>query len=540
MASDHLAEDLPEYRDNPLIASLPPILSARQAVQALAAPPDFHENERKLAAHLRAHAIHRLGRYFQPLERHLELEARFSTLIRQGYIGRNPANGDLIRVLQDGHDRCVLKDINYAPRQVRSTATSFALIGCSGVGKSKSVERILELYPQVIHHSTPCSMDQVTWLKLDSPYQGSPKQLCINFFKEMDFTLHYRTDYLGKFGNSRRSVDDMMVQMSQVAHLHALGVLIIDEIQHLKKARGTGHEAMLNFLVTLVNTIGIPVIIIGTLGALPLLQGDFRQARRASGLIWERMEAGPSWNHFIDHLWQYQWLREPGPLTDDIRRVLYDESQGIIDVVVKLFMLGQLHALTLGLIRKRPETLDAELLRHVARENFRMIQPMINALKRGDRAAIAKYDDIRPLKDHVEQMFNHAIASMEGEKRIAPPLTDLPARPQADGAEAVRQALFALGVAPDIAEKLLASAVDQGGAEDPVMLMARLSTQLRPELVPCPAPASKRAARKKTVVLPPQDSLPAIVSRAMASGMNGYAALVAAGHIRPVSADLTA
>lgn len=173
--------------------------------------------------------------------------------------------------------------------------------------------------------------------------------------------------------------------------LHAVGVLVIDEIQHLKQARGTGPDAMLNFLVTLVNTIGIPVIIIGTLGALPLLQGDFRQARRASGLgnlVWERMEDGAAWRHFIEKMWTYQWTREVSPLTDEIRRSLYEESQGIVDIVVKLFMLTQLRALQLNATRGRREILDTGLLKHVAAESFRVIHPMIDALKRGDRQAI--------------------------------------------------------------------------------------------------------------------------------------------------------
>ena len=153
--------DLPEYRGNPFIAKLPKLLSSTQALRALAEPPDFDEKERLLAAHLRAHCIQRLARYFEPLERHIELEAKFSMLLRQGYIGRNPTTGDFIRHLQDGHDRCVHKDLNYAPPRVRSTATSFALLGCSGVGKSTGIERVLELYPQTILHSEPSSLRQV-------------------------------------------------------------------------------------------------------------------------------------------------------------------------------------------------------------------------------------------------------------------------------------------------------------------------------------------------------------------------------------------
>ena len=39
---------------------------------------------------------------------------------------------------------------------------------------------------------------------------------------------------------------------------------------------------MLNFFVTLVNTIGLPVVMIGTTKAMSILQGEFRQARRGA------------------------------------------------------------------------------------------------------------------------------------------------------------------------------------------------------------------------------------------------------------------
>lgn len=83
--------------------------------------------------------------------------------------------------------------------------------------------------------------------------------------------------------------------MAEIANRHALGVPVIDEIQHLMEARGAGRDEMLNLLVTLVNHCSTPVMLIGTRKAPPLLQGAFRQARRAGGLggiDWDRMPRG--------------------------------------------------------------------------------------------------------------------------------------------------------------------------------------------------------------------------------------------------------
>ena len=189
--------DLPEFRDNPFIAKLPPLMPAIDILRALADPPIYQETERAYPAHLRAECVHRLGRYFEPLERHLQLASKFATLLRQGYISRNPLGADFIHRLQDGHERVTRRELNVPAQRVRSTASSFALVGCSGIGKSKSVERVLELYPQTIHHSEPFSLDQVVWLKLDCPFMGSPKQLCISFFKEMDKRLSAHIEFRG-------------------------------------------------------------------------------------------------------------------------------------------------------------------------------------------------------------------------------------------------------------------------------------------------------------------------------------------------------
>ena len=129
------ASSLPEYESNPFIARLPPLQSQRQLSDALAARPEYHVQERGYAASLRKHCIMRLGRYFEPLERQIQLADRFGMLLRQGYIGRNPLTHDYIRHLQNGAERIEAKSLTISTRHpVENTATSFALAGCSGIG----------------------------------------------------------------------------------------------------------------------------------------------------------------------------------------------------------------------------------------------------------------------------------------------------------------------------------------------------------------------------------------------------------------------
>ena len=148
------------------------------------------------------------------------------------------------------------------------------------------------------------------------------------------------TDYFQQYTKGRYALDMLLIIMTQLVRQFQVGILVIDEIQHLSEAKGGGFDKMLNFFVTLVNTIGVPVVMIGTTKAMSILKGEFGQARRGSGqgdLIWDRMGNDTAWNVFVKSMWRYQWTGKNVAYTDELANVLYDESQGIIDIAVKLY-----------------------------------------------------------------------------------------------------------------------------------------------------------------------------------------------------------
>lgn len=451
---------IPEYCNNPFIEALPSILSKEEAIDRLCSYPEFESKERYLDSHFRYHLIQRLFRYFQPLQQHIDLEQRVSRLLRQGYLGRNPYQKDYFTNLDQVREQIEQsgqKDKITASNDQRKTAQSFTMIGISGIGKTTAIEKILSLYPQIIIHETPLNLYQLVWLKLDCPFDGSVKGLCIQFFSEIDKL--FGTNYKRKFGaSSRQSVDAMLPNMAHVAFLHGLGVLVIDEIQHLSAAKSGGAEKMLNFFVTLVNTIGVPVIAIGTPKALPILQSEFRQARRGTGqgdMIWNCMKRDTSWELLIEGMWEYQWTRQQSPITEEIRNVLYDESQGIVDMAVKIYMLSQIRAVSSGL-----EIITPELIRMVAKDSLQLTQPMIAALKAGKLSELAKYDDIRPINmdEQIQKYTNVGVTELIRLQR----LKEAEKRQQSTGT-LIEQIILALlkmdidsGVAQKAAEQVLA------------------------------------------------------------------------------------
>jgi hypothetical protein len=145
----------------------------------------------------------------------------------------------------------------------------------------------------------------------------------------------------------------------------------------------------------LVNTIGVPVVLIGTTKAMSVLQSEFRQARRGSGqgdLLWDRMQNDLSWEIMLRAMWKNQWTRNKIPLTAELKNILYDESQGIIDIVVKLYAMAQMKAIADG-----TETITAQTIKEVAAEKLRLVKPMLDALRSGNMKKLLMYEDIKPI-----------------------------------------------------------------------------------------------------------------------------------------------
>lgn len=400
VSAEYTKQELHEYQNNPLIEALPPIWSFEQVEELLHAYPECEEYERKLDAHYRYHCVQRVYSYFQPWSTHFDIEQRISRAIRQGYLSRNPLSPNYAADLQMIYKMIKQGDYSFKNQELSSpSASGFSIIGFSGMGKTTAVERILNRYPQIILHSKyrESSFDhkQLVWLKLDCPFDGSVKGLCTNFFTEFDKLMADNT--YNKFAAGRNTTTATMIpQMAQIARRHSLGVLVIDEIQHLSVAKSGGQEKMLNFFVNLVNTIGIPVILIGTTKALSILQGEFRQARRGSGqqgdLVWENMDNDENWELLIDGMWSYQWIRKPVSLTKEFKDALYNQSQGIVDIVMKLFIMAQIRAIATG-----EETITVKLIETVANENLRLVKPMLDALKSGKKETIIQFADITPI-----------------------------------------------------------------------------------------------------------------------------------------------
>lgn len=407
-------QELEEYAYNPFIEALPPIFTVEDVIDRFTVLPMISDIDRNKAENLRYHIIKRTKNFLQPLPIHVELERRLSSLIRRGYLGRNPLDKSFLgklRILNRLDDNSIKEnELQNELNNIRTTADCISIIGISGIGKTTAIERLLLMYPQVIKHfeyKGECfTRTQIVWLKIDCPYDGNLSTLCKSFFKAIDDILGTR--YLEKFGYSSRVTSTMMINMTKLAWRYGIGVLVIDEIQHLLNTKNDKEE-MLNFFVTLTNTVGIPTVLIGTSKAQKVFNGNFRQARRAGSdgaIIWDRMQKdSEEWDFFLRSIWEFQGLKNVCELTNKMKDAFYDECQGITAVAVNLFLLAQERALQDG-----KEELTVSIIRETAKKDLHMIQPMIKALRNNNLTEIMKYEDISV---NYEEVTNSYVRNIE-------------------------------------------------------------------------------------------------------------------------------
>ncbi|WP_254774518.1 ATP-binding protein [Marinobacter sp. AC-23] len=406
-----------------------------------------------------------LDQFLYPTKSHLQLEQMISGMIRRGYLSRNIAAPDYHRNLDD----VAHTDFSAIFRNAGNEALVSSVIGCSGTGKTTAVEAILRSYPQAIFHPD-YQHCQLVWLKVECPHDGSVKSLCTHFFRAVDDALG--TDYQALYVKSRSSAESMLGDVARVSALHSVGVLVIDEIQHLEKSRSGGADKMLNFFVTLTNVIKVPVLFIGTPKALELFQPTMRSARRAAqfgSLDWGRFArtentgSDEEWERFFKRLWKLQWFEHATPLTHEMMDLFWEYTQGIAHIAVALFYLSQVRAVVAG-----REAIDRVLVTKVYQEELAMVHPMIAALRSGREETILQYADLDVPREAL---------------RVQSALQEAPHIPvvrgiRTDAEDSMRDRLITIlvqmGIGEDIAPVVAEQALEEKPADDLFSLVAHI------------------------------------------------------------------
>ncbi|OAA85081.1 ATP-binding protein [Clostridium ljungdahlii] len=392
--AEYKEQFIDEYNSNPFIQALPTIKNREEIIKILNKDIKISKKELEADGYIKEHLLQRIYKIFQVLPIHLRVWNMINTLIRQGYIERNPFNSEYRRHINKLGNNLINKDfsINVNSNFI-TTASCGLLVGFSGMGKTTIVNKVLENIPQVICHHTYNKEDfnniQVSWIKLEAPHNSSLKALTLQFFMKVDGLIG--TENMKRYAVKNLSVDAMLPIMGQLANNIGLGLLVVDELQHLNR----NTTEIMNYFVALMNTFGVPILLIGTPACYDMLTQELRIARRVTGsgeIIWNNMKNDKEFRLFMKGIWKYQYLKNSSSLDENMINLFYEKTQGISDLIVKLFVNTQMVA-----IQTNIEQVTKELVEKVWTKKFKLLKPMINSIQRNNKAQMFKYSDIRVL-----------------------------------------------------------------------------------------------------------------------------------------------
>jgi len=112
---------------------------------------------------------------------------------------------------------------------------------------------------------------------------------------------------------------------------------------------------------------------------------------------WDRLQpnadadAADEWAEVVLKLWEFQWVRNPTELDEWTLQVLYECTQGVLGILTALFATSQMQAML-----NRSERLTPQLIQQVYQLRFKVVHPMIAALRDHNEAALQRYQDIAP------------------------------------------------------------------------------------------------------------------------------------------------
>lgn len=275
----------PLYDNNPFIEALPPMLSGKDLIHALAVIPPYSDSDRDRSTGERLQLLSSLYEFYQPLSMTIDLYCEIYTAMQHCY-GQYSIQSEAA-AMQNGYS---LMHGNALAASVGG-GNSFSVIGVSGLGKSTALQRVLSLFPQVIEHTSYHGQNfychQIPYLVVQTPHDASIKALILDIYLQIDSLVgtSYQKDALSR----RLSIDVLVSQLNQIVRVNHIGLLVIDELQNIAYRKSDGGIRFLNFLVHLINGAGVSICMVGTPRVLQVLQQEFRSARRTTGLVYDRL-----------------------------------------------------------------------------------------------------------------------------------------------------------------------------------------------------------------------------------------------------------
>lgn len=404
----------PHLAGNPFIEALPALPSDRELFKALTRIPDITQAQREASVSYRVQELSKLRQTIVALPRVVRLARAMSKMLIEGYRPRKPfsiADRQTIQSMYQAQQTGTFQPVGDTHLAAQH---SMSLIGASGSGKSFCLRHIAGLNPPAIFHND-IGKWQLPFVFIEMAYDGdSVHTLATELFTEYDRLLPDGR-FSEHFSNANKvNAQRRLTKALSIAHELGVGMIIVDEAQNQRsignitsgsrrKSRTEdqkiGESPLQKLLIAASNTSHIPMLFSGTLEMLGNSSSRMTRARRMSGrgsAVWlplsKELEPGATITEFdilMGVFFRCQWLKNPaqyGPVWSDL---FYDLTQGVPDIMVKLFEAAQEMALVAG-----AETLLPFHVTQAFEKEFSAAKLGLTALRNEDQVLLEMVTDL--------------------------------------------------------------------------------------------------------------------------------------------------
>jgi hypothetical protein len=382
---------------NPLIEELDGILTDSKLKRRLQFSPLAGIDVGKLGKEDRLQLLDRMQlELFVPSLSSIDFTTRLYRMIRKGYLPRNPTLASSKRTSMV-ISRLAGQELRGMP-WLPTFAHGMRKIGITGLGKTYEVKRAIEQLPPRIEHGKCAAADwnhfyQAPYLYVGMSHDGSLGGLLLNILVALDTAIF--TDYSSDRRLTLLSNEKLAVHVGIILSNHAVGVLIIDEIQEENFTDGARGDLARTFFLRLLN-FGIPILMVGNPLGMQFLNSHSQDLRRlgSCGTIDLHPFEADDTNYqdcLAPAFWNYNVLSQPPDLGGQNSQLLYQYSGGIRDFACRIIVAAQRIAIELNKPRITPVYLEQAFLGPDFSNEERLI---VRSFANKDALSLRQFKDI--------------------------------------------------------------------------------------------------------------------------------------------------
>jgi hypothetical protein len=357
--------------------------------------------------HVRMHMLLDVLQLHLPPAIERRLAETVDLMIRQGYKYRDPS---------DSRTWSAISGETIPGRHRIVPVMAAAVGGNSGVGKSVASFNCLNLFPVTIFHKSfprlSGGLHQWVSVSANVPASGKSTDLARELMvcsRESTGTQHF-DDWLRKdvIRDGMRALDEWR----QVAKLHFLGILHLDEVQNFfrlasirqrKNRRGSGdfpelaivEDQCLRWVLNIINTSQFPLLLSGTPDGMEALTRRLSTLERIGTMGYHQFHRfsdpkAPAFRQiFLARLGRYQYVKKRLAVDDALAEMIEQTTAGVPRIVMAQWVAAHRIA-----FERKDDDLRLDDFKKAALTWLAPLAPAVQALRSGDPAKMARYEDL--------------------------------------------------------------------------------------------------------------------------------------------------